>query len=131
MNRAFMKTADELAAVYAAIPEGIAILVSDQPPHDYGDGLPDPRSATVEHLGSRELLLAIDRVRPKVVICGHIHDGHGRYGYSGIPIDDVSVVDAQYRRAHSPMIMRDCRDRVADASRITNRKGPQPTMMVN
>jgi len=105
MNWAFMKTPEELSAVYAEIPVGIDILVSHQPPYGCGDELTDPRSGIVEHVGSHELLAAIDRVRPKVVICGHIHDGHGGYDYGGVPVYNVSVVDEQYRPAHSPTII--------------------------
>lgn len=102
MNWAFMKPAPDLEAVYAAIPEGIDILISHQAPYGYGDRCADYSSGKIEHLGSRELLAAIGRVRPKLVICGHIHDGYGRYEYDSIPIYNVSVVDEQYRLVHPP-----------------------------
>jgi 3',5'-cyclic AMP phosphodiesterase CpdA len=102
LDWAFMKPPRELAAIYAAIPAHIDILISHQPPYGYGDRHVDAGSGRVEHLGSRELLAAIDRVRPKLVICGHIHDGHGRADHAGIPIYNVSVVDEQYRLTYPP-----------------------------
>jgi hypothetical protein len=105
MNWAFMKAPAELEAVYAAIAERVDILVSHQPPYGFGDRYYDVRSGKVEHLGSRELLAAIDRVRPKLVICGHVHDGYGRFEYDGIPIYNVSVVDEQYRLVHQPTVI--------------------------
>lgn len=108
MQWAFMKAPGELEALYAEIPEGIDVLVSHQPPYGYGDRSFDVGSGRVEHLGSRELLAAIERVRPRLVICGHIHDGYGRTEYAGIPIYNVTLVDEQYRLVHAPTVIDLC-----------------------
>ena len=111
MNWAFMKPAPDLETVYAEIPEGIDILISHQPPYGYGDRYCEVGSVKIDHLGSRELLAAIDRCRPKLVICGHIHDGYGQAEYAGIPIYNVSVVDEQYRLVH-PLTVIDLPERM-------------------
>jgi hypothetical protein len=108
MNWAFMKAPGELEAVYAKIPEGIDVLVSHRPPYGCGDRSFDVGSGRVEDLGSRELLAAIERVRPRLVICGHIHDGYGRAEYEGIPICNVTLVDDQYRIVHAPTVIDAC-----------------------
>jgi hypothetical protein len=105
MDFAFMKKPAELAGIYALIPPGIDILVSHQPPLGYGDLSVARGPGESQHHGSAELLAAIKRVRPKLVICGHIHEGHGRYEYDGIPIYNVSVVDEQFRLVHEPTII--------------------------
>ncbi len=115
MNWAFMKSPRKLEAVYAAIPEGIDILVSHQPPYGYGDRHYDAGSCKVEHLGSHELLAAIDHIKPKLVICGHIHDGYGKYEYAGIPIYNVSVVDEQYRLVRPPTVIDPLQSRRQDS----------------
>lgn len=105
MRWAFMKRPSDLERVYAAIPDSIDVLVSHQPPYGYGDSTFNLDSRRVEHVGSRELLVAIERVRPRVVICGHVHGGFGRYEHQGIPIYNVSVVDESYRLVNAPTVI--------------------------
>ena len=105
MRWAFMKRPSDLERVYAEIPDDTDILVSHQPPYGYGDRTFNLDSARAEHVGSRELLDAIERVRPKVVICGHVHGGFGRYEHGDVPIHNVSVVDESYRLVNAPTVI--------------------------
>jgi Icc-related predicted phosphoesterase len=102
---AFMKAPAELVPVYAAIPEGIDILVSHQPPFGYGDRCADFISGRIISVGSRELLATIDRVRPKIVVCGHIHEGYGQFERNGARILNASVVDEHYRLVRGPTVV--------------------------
>jgi uncharacterized protein len=61
---------DEAAAKLESCPEG-AVLVVHSPPKGYVD------EAHGRHLGSRSVLEAIERRRPALVVCGHIHQCWG------------------------------------------------------
>lgn len=102
---AFMRSEDQLARIYNAIPAGVDIVVSHQPPFGYLDGVPDFHSRQLRHEGSRALLAAIDRVKPKLVICGHIHEGHGKAAHDETGIYNVSVVDERYRLVHPATVI--------------------------
>jgi hypothetical protein len=104
MQWAFAKEPGDLEPVYAEIPRH-RYPVSHQPPYGYGDRAIDLDSGQVRNVGSRELLTTIERVRPKIVICGHVHDGYGRYEHRGVPIHNVSVVDERYRLVHPPTVI--------------------------
>ena len=59
-----------------------AILVSHSPPLGTVD-----ESSRGEHLGSKAVAETVQRCRPALVICGHIHESAGRSGMaSGTPV---------------------------------------------
>jgi Icc-related predicted phosphoesterase len=93
---AWMKEPAGLKAYYDQIPEGLDILISHQPPLGHGGTCTDPYSGQARELGSEELLEAIDRVQPKVVICGHIHSGYGKFKRGKTTIYNVAVLDELY-----------------------------------
>ena len=62
---------DEAAAKLESCPEG-AVLVVHSPPNGHVD------EAHGRHLGSEAVLAAIERKRPVLAVCGHIHQCWGR-----------------------------------------------------
>jgi Icc-related predicted phosphoesterase len=63
---------DEAAAErLAACPEG-AVLVLHSPPQGHCD-----TNGSGDHFGSEALLRAIEEKRPRLAVCGHIHDSWG------------------------------------------------------
>lgn len=67
----FDLTEEDAAAKLEACPPG-AVLVSHSPPRGYLD------EAFGRHLGSRSVLEAIEAKRPRLTLCGHIHQAWGR-----------------------------------------------------
>jgi Icc-related predicted phosphoesterase len=63
----FDLTEDEAAEKLATCPDG-AVLVVHSPPKGHVDG----------GLGSEAILRAIERTRPRLVVCGHVHECWGR-----------------------------------------------------
>lgn len=59
---------EEAEALLADCPED-AVLVTHSPPYGHVDV-----AAGGDHLGSRAILKTVERVAPRLVVCGHIHD---------------------------------------------------------
>jgi Icc-related predicted phosphoesterase len=62
---------DAAAAMLAPCPEG-AVLVLHSPPRDHCDS-----AGGDTHFGSPALLRAIEEKRPRLAVCGHIHESWG------------------------------------------------------
>ena len=62
---------DEAAAMLQRCPDR-AVLVTHSPPKGHCD-----RSGAGQELGSTAVLAAIERTRPSLVLCGHIHESWG------------------------------------------------------
>lgn len=75
------------------IPEGIDVLVTHGPPHGVLDTALDGRSC-----GCEELLRHVrERVRPRVHVFGHIHEGYGAVELDGARFFNAAVCDVRNR----------------------------------
>lgn len=74
---------DEASRLLAGCPPD-AVLVAHSPPLGHVD------EAGGRHLGSRAVLEAVERARPRLVVCGHIHGCWGRESRLG----DTRIVNA-------------------------------------
>jgi Icc-related predicted phosphoesterase len=63
----------EIAKKWALIPDDTDILVTHGPPWGVLD-----KNSDGEHCGCEELRLALERVKPKLHVFGHIHEGYGQ-----------------------------------------------------
>jgi uncharacterized protein len=68
----FDLTEEAAATLLEACPEG-CVLAVHSPPRGHVDV-----SGSGRHLGSEAVLDAIERRRPRLVVCGHIHESWGR-----------------------------------------------------
>jgi len=67
-NLAFNRREEEMSFVFAHMPP-CDVAVCHSPPYGVLDN--------GQYLGSRAVLVAIQRVQPRLMVCGHIHEGHG------------------------------------------------------
>lgn len=61
----------QAAEALEGCPDG-AVMVIHSPPHGHCD-----RSGAGKHLGSEAVLSALERKRPPLLLCGHIHESWG------------------------------------------------------
>lgn len=110
---AFYGDDNELTARAAAIPPRLDVLMTHGPPFGAGDYIPGGSPKQVnkygnEHgmrVGDRYLRKAIEWARPRVVICGHIHEDRGVHKVDGIPVYNVAAVDGDYEPYGSPWVL--------------------------
>lgn len=101
---AFFQNPAGLAARAELIPEGLDVLMTHGPPYRAGDHIPwTPKYETKygtpregEWVGDRTLNRAINRAKPGVALCGHIHESRGTHYVGGVTVHNVAAVDGAY-----------------------------------
>lgn len=99
-----------LALRAVSIPHGVDVLMTHGPPLKAGDYIPGGTPKQVSkygnldgmHVGDPYLTEAIKRTRPRVVICGHIHEDRGAHEVDGVPVYNVAAVDGDYEPYGQP-----------------------------
>lgn len=104
---------DALRAKWDLIPADTDVLITHGPPFGHldgaarsvGDWFGDGDVVDVEHVGCEELRAALDRVRPRVHVFGHIHEAYGQDSLDGTLLVNASNCDADYAPVNPPIVV--------------------------
>lgn len=89
-----------IAAKWALIPAGIDVLVTHGPPLGILD-----RTSRGEDVGCADLLAAVQRVRPRLHVFGHIHEGYGTVVRDGTRFVNASNCSERYNPVQPPIVV--------------------------
>lgn len=56
-----------------------------------------------QNVGCRDLFKKVNEIKPKIHICGHIHEAYGTADKSGIKFINASVLNERYELTNSPI----------------------------
>jgi predicted phosphohydrolase len=97
---AFTRSPLALSYHWTELPDEIDVLITHGPPLGGLD-----QNAKGEHLGDEALAEAVRRVRPRLHIFGHIHEGYGRTKWDGVTLVNASACTASYAPTQAPIIV--------------------------
>ncbi|PRP91216.1 Calcineurin-like phosphoesterase superfamily domain protein [Enhygromyxa salina] len=104
----------ELGQKWALIPDNTDVLVTHGPPHGILD-----RTYAGEPVGCEELRAAVARVRPRVHVFGHIHEGYGVASRDGTMFVNASTCTLSYRPTNAAIVVDLPRDRARPAELVS------------
>lgn len=81
------------------IPANTDLLLTHGPAFGYHDVV-----INGNHTGCKDLLQRIEEVKPKVHVCGHIHEGYGNIQKGGTRFINASVVNESYELVNKPVV---------------------------
>ena len=99
-------TEEELEEKWKLIPDDIDILITHSPAYAILDGIPI-EDGSLFHTGSTTLRTHIERIKLKLHVCGHIHEGYGQLllkhaGPNTICVN-ASHVNERYKPVNKPI----------------------------
>jgi Icc-related predicted phosphoesterase len=88
---AFNASEESLALKYKRIEDSVDVLITHGPPFGILDS---PNKG--DHAGSASLRVAVDRIKPKVHVFGHIHAAYGEHNRDGIQYFNASMAGRKH-----------------------------------
>jgi Icc-related predicted phosphoesterase len=107
---AFYGSENALGAAYELV-QPCDVLLTHGPPCGAGDLAPRGKSSG-EHVGSEACRAAVQRTKPPIVVCGHIHEGYGKHAVQvsalrglGSTVYNVAHNDGGYNPVNPPVVI--------------------------
>jgi len=99
-NWAFNVPHNRMAQVWERIPPGVDVLLTHGPPAGVLD-----TTARGERVGCPHLYSWIEEYKPKLVVCGHIHEGYGTAKIGNTTIINASICNFTYKPVNDPIFI--------------------------
>jgi Icc-related predicted phosphoesterase len=93
-----MKRGAPIQRCWNMIPKGVDIIMTHGPVHGILDAVINGNNA-----GCLDLCNKVFEVKPKVHICGHIHEGYGWVKRLGIRFINASLQNEMYELVNKPV----------------------------
>ena len=101
-NWAFNRDESKMAQHWAAIPDDTDVLITHSPPYSILDLVPWQG----ECHGSPSLYKeVVERIKPKISLFGHIHEGYGIKVIENTTFINASVLDGDYMCVNDPILV--------------------------
>ena len=97
-NWAFNAEEEVLEQKWDMIPKDTDVIIVHGPPYLHGDRVKDT------HVGSPSLLRKIKEIKPKLVVCGHIHESYGCYHVDNSVVVNCCLVNDSYKLTRKPIL---------------------------
>lgn len=95
---AFFAKRDQLANRYGLIPDDTDVVISHGPPYKHLDN-------SHSHYGAVQANDMLARVKPKLFICGHVHEEYGSEHYLETDLYNVAHCDITYAPVNKPRVI--------------------------
>ena len=97
---AFMWDERKREILYESIPDDIDIVINHGPAYGILDFTTKQTNA-----GCEFLLKRLKEIRPKLFVCGHIHENYGVVEVDGIKFVNAAILNRQYTIANEPVMV--------------------------
>jgi Icc-related predicted phosphoesterase len=91
----------EIRAKWDLIPENTDILITHGPPFSHAD-----QTSGGEQVGCKDLLEVVEKIKPKLHVFGHIHEGYGLTHNESTTFMNASICDETYQPHNTPIVFK-------------------------
>ena len=101
-NWAFNRTEEKMKQHWEGIPDNTDVLITHCPPHM----IRDFAMYSNENVGSPSLRdEVLNRIKPKISVMGHVHEGYGVTIQDNITFINASVLNRKYEYVNKPIVI--------------------------